>query len=224
MRLVAIGIISLASISSYTRAEPPAKSVPVVSTGQSVTLVAGDDGDLEAGVPLPTPRFIDQGDGTVLDALTDLIWLKDAGCLLVPDLWVNAFDVASAFNAGVVYPCAEYVAGTHNDWRVANIREYQSLVNYQFDGSAVAPPFLSNSAGTGNWSQGDPFYNVFGIGTGDERAYWSSTSPGLPPVADSRILCWARDGAFRVCGGAGGSNLIWLVRGPASRKGEKRGK
>src|SRR5687767_11471147 len=33
-----------------------------------------DDGALQKGVDLPTPRFIDKGDGTIKDKLTGLIW------------------------------------------------------------------------------------------------------------------------------------------------------
>jgi hypothetical protein len=40
----------------------------------------GLDGEVQAGVPLPTPRFQDNRNGTVTDKLTGLIWLKDATC------------------------------------------------------------------------------------------------------------------------------------------------
>ena len=32
-----------------------------------------DDGALELGVPPPTPRFVDQGDGTILDRFTGFL-------------------------------------------------------------------------------------------------------------------------------------------------------
>src|SRR4030066_1260987 len=38
----------------------------------------GQDGDIQAGVPWPNPRFIDHGDGTVTDNLSGLMWTKDA--------------------------------------------------------------------------------------------------------------------------------------------------
>ena len=40
----------------------------------------GQDGETQAGVAWPSPRFIDNRDGTVSDELTGLIWLKDANC------------------------------------------------------------------------------------------------------------------------------------------------
>ena len=37
----------------------------------------GQDGEIQAGVPWPNPRFTDNEDGTVTDHLTGLIWLKN---------------------------------------------------------------------------------------------------------------------------------------------------
>ena len=42
---------------------------------------AGDDGTLQKGVRLTYPRFIENGDGTVTDAMTGLTWLKVANCI-----------------------------------------------------------------------------------------------------------------------------------------------
>ena len=46
--------------------------IPCAGTGQ--------DGALQKGVELPTPRFSDKSDGTIKDNLTGLIWLKNANC------------------------------------------------------------------------------------------------------------------------------------------------
>ena len=52
----------------------------VPETGQTATYAIGDDGQLEKGVAWPNPRFTYNGDGTVTDNLTGLIWLKDTNC------------------------------------------------------------------------------------------------------------------------------------------------
>ena len=39
----------------------------------------GGDGHLQKGVAWPNPRFIDNGDGTVTDNLTGLMWAKNPG-------------------------------------------------------------------------------------------------------------------------------------------------
>ncbi len=43
-------------------------------TGQTDRHATGDDGDLEKGVAWPTPRFMDNGNGTITDNLTGLMW------------------------------------------------------------------------------------------------------------------------------------------------------
>ena len=60
---------------------------PVARTGQTESNRTHDDGDLERGVASPSPRFSDNGNGTVTDNLTGLIWLKNANCdgYCIPD-------------------------------------------------------------------------------------------------------------------------------------------
>ncbi len=50
-------------------------------TGQTESLAMGDDGYIQAGIEWPSPRFTDNGDGTLTDDLTGLMWLKDGGCI-----------------------------------------------------------------------------------------------------------------------------------------------
>ena len=45
-------------------------------TGQTTSIVTGDDGYYEKGVSWPVPRFVDNGNGTITDNLTGLIWQK----------------------------------------------------------------------------------------------------------------------------------------------------
>ena len=42
---------------------------------------AGQEGHVRPGVRWPIPRFTKNGDGTVTDNLTGLIWLEDANCV-----------------------------------------------------------------------------------------------------------------------------------------------
>ena len=63
-------------------------------TGQTTCYATGDDGDLEKGVAWPNPRFTDNGNGTVTDNLTGLIWLKNANCAVRQKLG-NALTAAN---------------------------------------------------------------------------------------------------------------------------------
>jgi hypothetical protein len=143
----------------------------VPRTGVTTSLAAGDDGALQKGIPLPTPRFTDNNNGTITDNLTGLIWLKNANCIassypgfdqtgIIGDgavTWFQAMDFVAGINSGT-YNCGD-ISGTGNthrtDWRLPNIRELSSLVNYAF-----FTPAISNAAGTGHGNDSDPFSNL----------------------------------------------------------------
>ena len=60
-------------------------------------------------------------------------------------------------------------------WRVPNVRELFSLIDFGFFG-----PALSNAAGTAHWVDGNPFVDVL------STEFWSSTTvPGNPATAFS---------------------------------------
>ena len=103
--------------------------IPCAGTGQ--------DGDIRAGGPL---SYTDNGDGTITDNTTGLMWEKksDDGSIHDQDTaytWDDAFSVHIAgLNAGVGF------AG-HTDWRLPNIKELQSTVNFENVFPAVSPAF-----------------------------------------------------------------------------------
>ena len=68
--------------------------VPV--TGQTTIYYPGDDGEIQSGLIWPDPRFTDNGDGTVTDNLTGLIWLKDGNCF-GRNMWEDSLDIIDTF-------------------------------------------------------------------------------------------------------------------------------
>jgi hypothetical protein len=135
-------------------------TAPVPQTGQTTSYGTGDDGALEKGLPWPDPRFTDNGDGTVTDNLTGLIWLKDAYCA-GDKTWAAALTFCNTLASG---SCDLSDGSSVGEWRLPNIRDLTSLIHYGFS------PTLPNTAGTGPWTDGDPFTNV------QVYWYWSSTS------------------------------------------------
>ena len=82
-----------------------AASYPVVDTGQ--TEAYGDYAGQDAHYSINPPSYKDNGDGTVTDLVTGLMWTKDPG-----EKMTHARAVASA---------AEIRAGGYDDWRLSLI-------------------------------------------------------------------------------------------------------
>lgn len=145
---------------------------PVPKTGQVISNEPGDDGDLKKGVAWPNPRFTDNEDGTITDNLTCLIWDKNAnrfGAGTRSDALINCGNLA---HNGVDLTDNSQAG----DWRLPNVRELLSLIDYE-----VFTPALSNTAGTGQWVDGDPFFNV------QSDNYWSSTIDASNPGVAFRV-------------------------------------
>jgi len=99
-------------------------------TGQTIARYPGDDGDLQRGVAWPSPRFSDNGDGTVTDNLTKLVWLQDAACLGFAG-FEQAHDRVAAFAADPSgFGCEGYGDTLWPDWRVPNRKEVLSLIDW----------------------------------------------------------------------------------------------
>jgi len=81
----------------------------------------GDDGEIQAGVAWPTPRFTDLGD-CMLDQLTGLVWAQDADILQDTPSWEEALAWADGLTL-----CGEM------DWRLPNAVEMRSLYHAEED-------------------------------------------------------------------------------------------
>jgi hypothetical protein len=93
----------------------------------------GQDGDVQAGVAWPEPRFEDNSDGTVTDHLTGLVWLKNANCFGAMN-WTNALTACNSLASGSCGLSDDTVAG---DWRLPNVVELESLVNTSASNSLI---------------------------------------------------------------------------------------
>jgi len=171
---------------------PPSGPAMLPKTGQTTDYFTGDDGDLEKGVELPNPRFKDNGDGTIADNLTALIWTKDAHCFGTTRTWTNALSDCNGLASGA---CGLTDGSNAGDWRLPNVRELQSLMHYGYH----APP-LSNIIGDGQWSEGDPFTNLrFSL----SDYYWTSTTYSFPQHSD---VAWV---IYMIDSDTGGHSKTW---------------
>jgi len=126
-------------------------AIQIPRTGQTTSYGAGDDGTLQEGVAWPSPRFTDNGDGTVMDNLTGLIWLKNANCF-GNVAWTVALTDANGLASGT---CGLTDGSPAGEWRLPNREELMSLIDYSHSSPALPP--------------GSPF-------TGVQSEYWSSTT------------------------------------------------
>ncbi len=133
--------------------------------------------------------------GTVTDNSTGLIWLTKANCIGTDNTgfdadgrvtWAQAFTFITGINDGT-YNCADISetsgAATHQtDWRLPNVKELQSLIDFQYYN-----PALPDTAGTAQWSDGGAFSSVV------SSYYWSSTT-----YVDSTDYAWVVTSAAAV--------------------------
>jgi hypothetical protein len=216
-RFVQILIAGLLTLPGLAAA---AGTVQLPATGQTTCFDAkgrmiscagtGQDGDTQAGVEWPAHRFIDNGNGTVTDNLTGLIWSKmanapgPAGCRPQPSgsdimLWQEALDLIRCLNTG-------NFAGSR-DWRLPNLNELESMVNAEaLDSSAylAAGGFIDVQA----------------------SQYWTSASDASDDTIQSTAQAWDVD---LVLGGFPFSTLknqpdrpdlmkrVWPVRGASAQ-------
>lgn len=122
------------------------------TAGNVVTCAGtGQDGETLIGVEWPSPRFDDNGNGTLTDRLTGLVWLKEANCFgSVP--WQKALDSANVLSSGTCGLSDGSLAGA---WRLPNRKELMSITNQ-------------------NVSNGGTWLNSQGFVHGQHTYYWTS--------------------------------------------------
>lgn len=121
-----------------------------------------------AGVDWPDPRFTVNGDGTVTDNLTGVIWLQDTDCI-GEKAWTDVDTPAKIMAIINTGGCTNYTAGTYTDWRLPTLKEATVLIHYGF-----RSPAMTDTSGSNQWTtNGDPFLDL-------DTTYctWTSTTTG----------------------------------------------
>lgn len=130
-------------------------------------------------------RFKDNGDGTVTDNCTQLIWLKNANCFGWQE-WLEAKNKASQLTAG---QCGLTSGSSGGNWHLPSMRELQSL----FDFSRYDPALPKDH----------PFSNV------QMDYYWSSTES--TKFTNHAWGMFLNDGVSRPHDESG-TSYVWPVR------------
>jgi hypothetical protein len=174
----------------------------LAQTGQDTSQATGDDGDVQAGITWPSPRFTDNGDGTVNDDLTGLMWLKDANCFGYQS-WENSLTAVANFNSTpAMYDCASYdeSSSPHSDWRLPNVNEIESLTNAGYDGNNCGASSCSSNA---EWLNSQNLVNV------QVNSYWSSTTDTLFK-GEARSVDMTDGSVYRI--DKSSDSILWPVR------------
>ena len=117
---------------------------------------------LSDAVATATGGYADNGDGTVTDTSTGLMWQQQAGSST--QTWEQALAYCEGLNLG-----------GHTDWRLPTIKELRSLVDYSRYNPAINTTYFPNAAASWYWSSttgahGTYFAWVVGFGLGTAPA------------------------------------------------------
>ena len=186
-----VDLFAVCKAQTTSEGAAPARTYCVVGTGQ--TCIFSDRGQLRTaskpGEPFfgqdgldqgPRPSYLDNGNGTVLDRNTGLMWVRARGKKVT---WNAATAGASTCRVG-----------GYSDWRMPTIKELYSLINFNggFHPEGNSTPYLDTRFF--GFAYGDEFQGERAIDCQDWSAteYVSTTMNGDPTVfgvnfADGRI-------------------------------------
>ena len=148
-------------------------------TGQTTAYGTGSDGDLQKGA---ARSFTDNGDGTITDNLTGLMWEKksDDGSIHDKDNTYTWGLTSSPYtmNGTMVTTFLAALNGGggfagHTDWRIPNSNELESIVNLQNVNPAVDSAFNTSCAAS---------CTVTACSCTQSDYYWSSTTYQADPT------------------------------------------
>jgi hypothetical protein len=140
-------------------------------------------------------RFVDNGNGTVTDKKSGLVWLKDANCLGIMN-WFNAVDATANLASG---QCGLTDGSVADDWRLPTQESWEAFVCTGFTN-----PALCNTSGRSQWEEGNPFNNV------QLDFYWSATEID----ANNAWGLFMSDGGETFGHKSGSDGMVWPVRIP----------
>lgn len=174
--------------------------------GNYVRAVRGDRNDFN--------EFVDNGDGTVTDHATGLMW-EQVGTTAGMD-----------WEAALAYAESSELAG-HSDWRLPNIKELQSIIDYTQSPNATDPDQVGPAIDT-------DFFTLTELPAGttstdhDYGYFWSSTNAYFSEASPGNYYAWyvafgtAVDGQGDDMHGAGAVRFDTKVEGGPAGEGAER--
>ncbi len=129
-------------------------------------------------------NFTDNGDNTITDFATELMWTKlDSGDEIFTSLFSNYTYEDGSLNWAEALDFAENISfAGHDDWRLPNAKELQSILDYS------KSPDATNSPAINDFFESTPIVNE--AGQPDYPSYWASTT--FNPGRDAVVIFFGR--------------------------------
>ncbi|HYB99404.1 MAG TPA: DUF1566 domain-containing protein [Candidatus Limnocylindrales bacterium] len=133
---------------------------------------SGQDGQFLAGLEF---SFIDNGDGTITDVNTNLMWEKLSDDGTIHDYQDFAYQWAGAYGKINSLNAMDQGAGFagYNDWRLPNVREMASLVDFSTSSPSISVAFNNDNCAPGCM--------VENCSCTHSKPYWTSTTSSSSP-------------------------------------------
>jgi hypothetical protein len=162
----------------------PLKAIGFPATGQTTSYAPGDDGATRSGMAL---SFTDNGDGTITDNVTGLMWEKKSrdGSLHDREKSFTWAPGTGSIWEWIGQVNAENGKGfaDHTDWRIPNVKELDSIVDYGFASPTASAEFNMSCTGS---------CGVTTCSCTKTSGYWSATT--LPSLTTSAFVVRFSDG------------------------------
>lgn len=157
---------------------------------------SGQDAQYQSGV---ASSYQDNGDGTVTDNVTGLMWEKLSDDGSIHD-WDSFYSFSGAITVKIAALNSASFAG-HSDWRLPNIRELQTLVHYEHFSPSTHFDFDSGCL---------PGCAATSCSCTQSAHYWSSSTMAYDPTSAWALLF---DNGSTVVRGKTTFNYVRAVRG-----------
>jgi len=125
-------------------------TIIIPKTGQTTKVRDGDDGDYEAGYAIGASRYRDNGDGTVSELVSGLMWVKEPGA--IGGVFGSAGNPAKMIWNDAIDNCEALTYAGHSDWRLPNIFELCSLWKLDRRYPCIDIAYFPDCEGTFHWT------------------------------------------------------------------------
>jgi hypothetical protein len=124
----------------------------------------------------PAQRFTDNGDGSIKDNATGLIWQKCSKGQSGNDC--SGYSQNIHWDEALIH-CEGLTLAGRDDWRLPSINELKSIINYKRSGPAINMEYFPNTPAYSYWTSSTFLsspYTAWSVNFGTGDTYYEPTS------------------------------------------------